>query len=335
MPIERIPNAPLPASYTPPDSIAYRVGDGDTWSSLAAKARLDIWKLIEFNFRTRDPAEVNWYLRRNVGCNKPTADGKNWSFSRSASPGIVYLPRPATTPLPVVVREAPVKVCDAELDAARKTLEKSRETANTILGPKATSDMPYWFARLYQYITQAEIDDKDKLSYPCFLLHFIPVFYDTYLVAADAFKAKAAVPAHWQDHFNMAGLIVDPSTPIPYANAVARSLATGVAAHIKGDMAPSLEKAYRSFSQKYSGVPSFDTFKPDFFEKNRPVFDKVRSTLVNELVNRGMGFAMYGKRIDPDFAAKAGEIIGFGLNIDEIYKWREEAWKTAKKNLGQ
>jgi hypothetical protein len=100
-------------------------------------------------------------------------------------------------------------------------------------------------------------------------------------------------------------------------------------------MAPSLERAYRSFSRKYSGVPPFDTFKTDFFERNRRVFDGVRTTLVNELVNRGMGFAMNGRGVDPGFAARAGEIIGFGLNIDEIYRWREEAWRTAKRNLGQ
>jgi hypothetical protein len=35
---------------------------------------------------------VNWYLRRNVGCNVPTPDGLNWMFSDSASPGLIYLP---------------------------------------------------------------------------------------------------------------------------------------------------------------------------------------------------------------------------------------------------
>jgi hypothetical protein len=335
MPVERIPGSPLPAAYVPPDSTVYRVVDGDSWATIAARARVDVWQLIEFNFRTRNPAEVNFYLRRNVGCNRPTADGQNWMFSRSASPGLVYLPRPAVTPVPVAIREAPVRVCDGELQGARRTLEQSRETAQTILRPRATSDLPYWFARLYQYITQEEIDSKDQLSFPCFLLHFIPVFYDSYLVAANAFKAGGAVPAHWQDHFTMAGLVVDPSTPLPYANAVAQSLATGVAAHIKGDMAPSLERAYRSFSRKYSGVPPFDTFKPDFFERNREVFNRVRTTLVNELVNRGMGLGMYGRSVDPGFAARAGEIIGFGLDIDEIYRWREEAWRTAKRNLGQ
>src|SRR5262249_10728996 len=50
--------------------------------------------LIDYNFRTRAPDEVNWYLRRNVGCRKTSRDGKNYIFSTDASPGIVYLPPP-------------------------------------------------------------------------------------------------------------------------------------------------------------------------------------------------------------------------------------------------
>ena len=38
---------------------------------------------------TTDPAEVNWYLRRNTGCTK--TNGTNWAFSSSAKPGIIYL----------------------------------------------------------------------------------------------------------------------------------------------------------------------------------------------------------------------------------------------------
>jgi hypothetical protein len=332
MPIEKMPKSPLPTSYVPPGGIRYKVGDGDSWGSIAKKQGIDVMHLIEFNFKTRDPDEVNWYLRRNVGCKKQTGDGKNWIFSATATPGFIYLPPAKTAP---VVKAAPTTVCPDELSAAQATLKKSQEVADTILGKGATSDMPYWFARLYQYITLYEIQDRDKLTQPCFMLHFIPVFYDSYLVAVDAFKNKGTIPAHWQDHFNMAALILDSSQLIPWTNAVAKSLAHGVSAHIQGDMAPSLEKAYRTFSAKYSGVPSFDTFKADFFERNRPVFAKVRTTLVNELVNRGMGFAMYGKSIDPNFASKAAEIVGVGLNIDEIYKWREEAWRTAKVKLGQ
>jgi len=65
------------------------------------------------------------------------------------------------------------------------------------------------------------------------------------------------------------------------------------------------------------------------------VFEKVRRALVNDLVNRGMQLAAMGKSVDPNFASKAAEMVNMGLDIGEIYKWGEEAWKTAKTKLGQ
>lgn len=53
--------------------------------------RKDPWELIEFNFRTRNPREVNWYLENYVGCTKSN-DGKNYSFDDSDYPGFIYLP---------------------------------------------------------------------------------------------------------------------------------------------------------------------------------------------------------------------------------------------------
>jgi len=91
MPIERAPRKPLPANFQPPGGTPYRVQDGDSWKSLALKNGLDVRALVFFNFLTVNPDEVNWYLRRNTGCNKPTPDGKNWQFSSTARPGVVYL----------------------------------------------------------------------------------------------------------------------------------------------------------------------------------------------------------------------------------------------------
>jgi hypothetical protein len=94
MTIEKTPRNPVPQNFRPKNGMAYRVRDGDSWSSVAGRAGVDVWNLIEFNFRTRNPDEVNWYLRRNVGCRRTTRDGKNYVFSSDASPGIVYLPQP-------------------------------------------------------------------------------------------------------------------------------------------------------------------------------------------------------------------------------------------------
>ena len=110
---------------------------------------------------------------------------------------------------------------------------------------------------------------------------------------------------------------------------------TGVTAHVKGDMAEALARAYRSYSAKYCVTRPLDDYHDDFFVRNKPIFEKVKLSLVNELINRGRGFAMWGKSVDPKVAARAGDIMKVGLDVDEVYKWRETAWQEAKKKLGQ
>lgn len=91
---ERKPVPCMPMSAMPRDGIAHHVQDGENWSAIAQRYGFsDPWIIIEYNFHTRDPREVNWYLREYVGCNLKTPDGKNWRFSSSAYPGLIYIPR--------------------------------------------------------------------------------------------------------------------------------------------------------------------------------------------------------------------------------------------------
>jgi len=91
------PKKPLPVGYKPTAGIARKVVDSDSWLRLAANAGVDPWWLIQYNFETRDPAEVNWYLKNRVGCDRVTADKKNFRFSASAAPGVIFLPSPQLT----------------------------------------------------------------------------------------------------------------------------------------------------------------------------------------------------------------------------------------------
>jgi hypothetical protein len=89
MAIERTPVSPVAQNFRPAGGTPYRVKNGDDWDCVARAAGVPVGQLIEFNFRTRNPDEVNWYLRRNVGCRKTTADGKT-TFS-------VVMPTPASS----------------------------------------------------------------------------------------------------------------------------------------------------------------------------------------------------------------------------------------------
>lgn len=99
MAIEKSPASPLAQNFRPSGGTPYRVKDGDSWASLAGKLRIDVWNLIDYNFHTRNPDEVNWYLRRNVGCHKAAPGGRNYVFSSDARPGVVYLPPPLGAPV--------------------------------------------------------------------------------------------------------------------------------------------------------------------------------------------------------------------------------------------
>jgi hypothetical protein len=70
---------------------SYPVKTGDDWASVARRkaGRSDPWDLIEFNFATRSPREVNWYLSHYLNC-ESTEDGKNHCFR--TGDGEIYLP---------------------------------------------------------------------------------------------------------------------------------------------------------------------------------------------------------------------------------------------------
>lgn len=91
MAMERAPKNPLPKDYAPSKSW-YKVTDHDDWGTIAKKFEFDVHTLIYFNFHTHNPDEVNWYLRRNVGCKVSRDGGRNLAFSDSAYPGKIYLP---------------------------------------------------------------------------------------------------------------------------------------------------------------------------------------------------------------------------------------------------
>lgn len=218
-----------------------------------------------------------------------------------------------------------------ELAAAKATLEKSRDIAQSIVAVK--SGAGYWFAELYFYITRHEIEAEKTLHDPGFLLHFVPIFYDMYSQHAELFiKGKPDnLSPSWRAHFKDSSVSSDPGPNTQSVNDATVAVVSGVKAHIQGDMANALEEAYRSYSAKYCDVPAFDTFKVDFFQTNRPIFDKVKLEFLHEFV--GLGVLGGSRMISPKLSSKAGELMGKGLDVNEIYGWRSVAWQEAKDRI--
>jgi hypothetical protein len=162
---EREPDDPLPVDFVPDGSVAtHRVRDKEDWASVAAKFHLkDVKKLIYFNFHTNVPEEVNWYLRHNTGCNVSNDGDRNWAFSDSADPGLIYIP-------PVGVINMPEYVVEVD---PRSTMERLQEISKTIPGnegiriremidiavladfPRAAALWYYDYAAVHWYISPA------------------------------------------------------------------------------------------------------------------------------------------------------------------------------------
>ena len=87
--------------YEPPGGGRMQVYDGLDFAKLAQfpEVKAKHWSpmdLIFFNFRTRDPREVNWYLYNKVGC-RYSYDGKNYAFTSQDDPGGIYIPTTKVT----------------------------------------------------------------------------------------------------------------------------------------------------------------------------------------------------------------------------------------------
>ena len=120
----KVPNSIKPfanGNWGPEGWFKCKVRYGDNWWKLAAlDGWADPWDLIEYNFGTRNPKEVNFYLRHFVGCTHATADGKNHVFTDNLKPGYIYTvhnirpydePYTDVTPMPLPpVEEDPIKL---------------------------------------------------------------------------------------------------------------------------------------------------------------------------------------------------------------------------------
>jgi hypothetical protein len=233
-----------------------------------------------------------------------------------------------------------------EFAAARETLSLSaivaRNFVRTVGALSARGrfiptiiDNKYWFAKLYEYITYEELAAVRQFRHPAFVMHFIPIFYGLYYDAVKNWLdgKRNVVSGLWKLHFTAADR-PDNSSIGAWTSGLRSSIVTGVTAHIKGDMATALERTYRSYVSKYcpSPAPRFDEFRSDFFEVNRSVFDRAKADFLLEAAR--FSFLPVGPELG-QFLFAVGEPLVGGLNVDEVYRWRDQVWTEARRRLGQ
>jgi len=77
--------------------------------------------------------------------------------------------------------------------------------------------------------------------------------------------------------------------------------------------------------------PRFDEFQPDFFERNCIVFERAKAAFLLHLSQ----FSPFP--VGPEwgqFLFAAGQPLAGGLDVDEVYRWRNPAWSEARRRLG-
>ena len=220
-----------------------------------------------------------------------------------------------------------------ELSAARQTLNKSR---NVALDLYFGGTYLFYFAKLYEIITENEIAaaERGQFRVPAFLLHFVGIFYDLYYEAYLNHKNGdiSRLPNWWSNHFTLANY--PQHFPLDlWLLGVRNSSVSGVRAHITGDMAEALVRTYHSFKSKYClQTLRFDDMYGDFFDQNRPLFGNVKRRFMDAMV-RSRPFPVPGARIR-SLLEMGDRIVGAGLNVTEIYNWRDLAWRTARARIG-
>ena len=136
------PDRLVPPTFQPPDSIVHLVSDNERWETLAVRYSVDVKTLIWENFHTNVPEEVNWYLHNYVGCDTPTVDGYNWTFTTSArrSPGSragkIFIPQKPTAarqgPSAAEILKKENEELQQMLEDIKKSIREGQEALNEI-----------------------------------------------------------------------------------------------------------------------------------------------------------------------------------------------------------
>lgn len=290
---------------------------------------LDIWNRI---LRSRVGQEAMLLAEYVWGANR----AESIRFSTTALP----------PPPPSVCRYDIRNAFEIEREAARRTLALSAQVANRFIRTvgavsargrfiPTVIDNKYWFAKLYEFTTYYEIAKVSSFRHPAFVLHFIPIFYDLYHRALENWTAGnlALVSNLWRTHFTRASR-PNNSSIRAWMDGVRDSIVTGTTAHVQGDMAIALERAYRSYVAKYClSPPPFDKFRPDFSKMDSVVFKHSQAAFFLHLSQFGP-FPVGPEWGQFLFGVGARWLPG-SLDVGLVNQWRDAAWSEAKRRLGQ
>lgn len=230
MPIEKRPANPRPKG-PPPNSrpAPHRVTDDESFETVARRHGVTVQALLMHNFGTTNPAELNWYLRENVGCKLATHDKQNWRFSRAAIPGLIYIPMQTIVmdPMEIIGR---VPGPPADLTSGPPEFLASEKFSHQFKFPPGEP------ANLGNFLAQASIAVEGELKQPSGWLK----------TSLDKKKIKLAVEKKLSEDTKAAfGMKFDEESLKPIAEAIAKGSTENLVKAIAKPFEGSIKTAYR------------------------------------------------------------------------------------------
>jgi uncharacterized protein YndB with AHSA1/START domain len=146
---------------------------------------------------------------------------------------------------------------DPVTDELRLTVDQVIEELDHLASDmEARGDGRFWFARVYQYVTEAlrDASDRGEVTHPSWVMRLIPGFHDLFRQSVDGPPEE-----HWRQAFSAIAEVE--ATGASSAMAFWRALVTGARAHIEGDLPLVLAEVYVNH---YAGRCDYVRFRADY-----------------------------------------------------------------------
>ena len=234
---------------------------------------------------------------------------------------------------PQLLPPNPVATFNALMHQVEAIHAEQRATAERL---KTAKDMKYWFARVYEYVTENEIAaicaTPPTYMYPHMKMQEVIGFHATYRANLDAWErgAHEQVESNWSAAFAAAESSKLSGTVWGWD--IKNALLPSMQAHIRFDLPRAIASAYFT---NYSGIPktTIDDFHVDFAAMG-PVFDAAQAEIEPELISWHERNAWFlGRLGNWRFIPGGGSGKRFwGSIFDQIFdvaKERDETWAKA------
>lgn len=251
-----------------------------------------------------------------------TTDNEGNTVDPTGRPHLAALPADRShqvfsrNPLPAALPPNPLAAF-----TALRTQVQVAAAEQLIMATGLRGDMKYWFARVYQHVTQhiLETVDAGAYVYPLAVLAEAVAFHATYRANLDAWRSNHhdQVEHNWRVAFAEAESVNDGSWYRFRSQEILNALLPSMEAHIRFDLPRAIAAVYE---QNYAGIPgvTLDTFHGDF-DRMGPVFDAATVDIQTEIDAECWGF-------DPGdwhWAEDLGFPFLFGIATERQHAWEK------------